>query len=106
MANQDNIGYAEREQGFEAIPIKLKMTGLPSLDEHIRDMFFMACYDLDRFRGFVLQSSFPDLFQVSADVAGEIKRDDQALLRFGISWLGSGFDLRKSIQVRDEVVGG
>lgn len=106
MQNQGNENYALLEQGFDQIPQKLKFTGLPALDRHIRDMFFMACYNLDRFRHYIFAGGFLRVFQVSPDTAEKIKRDDLALMQFGFNWLVNDFDLRKSMAVRDEVFGG
>lgn len=103
MKNQKNEGYAELETGFDQIQSQLKLTGLPSLDDHIKEMFFMACYDLDRFRRFVLDSGFIQAFGVSKETAQRIKQDDVALLQFGFKWLTGDFDLRKSMDIRDEV---
>ncbi len=103
MKNQGNEGYAELESGFEEIPAGLKLTGLPSLDQHIMEMFFITCYDLDKFRRYVFDGSFIKIFDISSETVEKIKNDDLELLKFGFRWLASGFDLRKSITVRDEV---
>ena len=50
-------------------------------------MFFMACYNLDRFREFVFGSSFLNKFQVEPEVVEAIRHDDEALLRFAYRWL-------------------
>jgi len=105
MRNQGNDVYEDLERGFREIPARLKLTGLPSLDDHIRDMFFLACYDLDRFRRFALHGSFLRAFGVNLETAAELKEDDVALMQFGFRWLGDGFDLRKSVELRDEVFG-
>jgi len=103
MKNQGVEGYAELEKGFDAIRKRLGFTGLPSLDEHIREVFFMVCYDLDRFRRYVFESSFLRTFAVPGETAGCIKHDDLALLQYGFQWLAGDFDLRRSMAVRDEV---
>ncbi|WP_245779823.1 YkgJ family cysteine cluster protein [Desulfoscipio geothermicus] len=103
MKNQGIEGYAKLEKGFAPIQTRLRFTGLSSLDEHIREMFFMVCYDLDRFRRYVFESSFLRTFAVSDETAGSIKHDDLALLQYGFKWLAGDFDLRKSMTVRDEV---
>jgi len=106
MENQANADYAELEREFAQIPEKLKFTGLPSLDKHIREMFYLACYDLDRFRRYVFDGSFINVFQVPEETVKSIKHDDLALLQFGFNWLSRGFDLRQSIKIRDEVFEG
>ncbi len=103
MKNQGNDNYRELEAGFKDIPDRLRLTGLSSLDSHIRETFFMACYDVDRFRRYVLESSFTRAFNVDQAAEESIRADDRALLRFGFHWLADGFDLRRSMAIRDEV---
>jgi hypothetical protein len=45
--------------------------------------FFMACYDLDRFREFVRSSGFSTTFDIDQATRDELLTDDMALLRFG-----------------------
>lgn len=105
MINQGNDHYGELETGFKDIPDRLRFSGFSSLDGHIRESFFMACYDLDRFRRYVLESSFLQAFEVDNATADRLRTDDLALLQFGFQWLSDGFDLRRSMEIRDEVFG-
>ncbi len=50
-------------------------------------MFTMASYNLDRFRTFVFESRFLDLFEVDAEVRKQLRCDEPALLRFAMEWL-------------------
>ncbi len=50
-------------------------------------MAFMAAYNVDQFRRFVLESSFFKRFQVKPDLRIRIKSDDVALLRLGLAWI-------------------
>jgi len=50
-------------------------------------MAFMATYNLDRFRDFVFQSTFLKRYRIKGSLRLKIKRDDAALLRFGIEWV-------------------
>ena len=47
----------------------------------------MACYDLDRFRRFVFESSFLDRFEVDETRAEAMREDDEELLEFAMQWL-------------------
>ncbi|MBT3218619.1 MAG: YkgJ family cysteine cluster protein [Proteobacteria bacterium] len=51
------------------------------------DMFFLAAYNLDRFRRFLFESSFLDKFDVEPEVLEAIKEDDYELMKFGFRWL-------------------
>jgi hypothetical protein len=50
-------------------------------------MAFMATYNLDRFREFVLHSTFLKRYKVKPDVLKKIKKDDVALMKFGFGWV-------------------
>lgn len=50
-------------------------------------MAFMATYNLDRFREFVIHSSFLDRYKVKSAVLKKIKAHDAELLIFGIDWV-------------------
>ena len=50
-------------------------------------MFTMASYNLDRFKIFVFESRFLDLFEVEPDLRERLRQDETALLRFAMDWL-------------------
>jgi Fe-S-cluster containining protein len=50
-------------------------------------MLYTACYDLDKFREFVFESTLLQRFDVDEDLVEEIRYDDEALLRFAFLWL-------------------
>ena len=58
-----------------------------ALTEKSKQMFFMASYDIDRFKRFVFDSSFLSLYPVDEATQEKIKNDEIALLQFGIKWL-------------------
>lgn len=64
-----------------SFPSNLKWT------EQTKAMFFMASYNIDKFREFVFESSFLQRYPVADDIQTQIKIDDVALLKFGIQWL-------------------
>ncbi len=51
------------------------------------DMFFMACYDLDRFRRFVFETRLLRLFVIDESRIEAMRTDDVELLDFGMQWL-------------------
>jgi uncharacterized protein len=50
-------------------------------------MFYMASYNLDRFRDFVLKSPFLERFDVDTATRERIASDDTALMLFAFDWL-------------------
>lgn len=50
-------------------------------------MAFMATYNLDRFREFVLGSSFLRRYRVQTIAINKVRRDDTALMLLGFAWV-------------------
>ena len=67
------------------------------------EMFFMACYNLDTFRRFLMESSFFDKFEVDDDTIDKIRNDDIELMKFGFRWLRFAFFGEKTLTVKKAV---
>jgi Fe-S-cluster containining protein len=50
-------------------------------------MFFMASYNLDRFRDFIFKTSFFDHFQADQKTRQRLANDDTVLMLFAFDWL-------------------
>jgi Fe-S-cluster containining protein len=57
--------------------------------EQTKKMFFLASYNIDKFREFVFESSFLKRYDVKQKDIEKIKNDEIALLEFGLKWLKS-----------------
>lgn len=57
------------------------------LTEQAKQMFFMVSYNLDKFRRFVIESSFLTRYPVDAETLESIKASEVELLKFGLGWL-------------------
>lgn len=66
-------------------------------------MFFAACYDLDKFREFVFESTLLERFDVDDDFVEEMRYDDEALLRFAFLWLRFSIFGETTMKVRPGV---
>lgn len=51
------------------------------------DMYYMVCYDLDRFRRFVFESSLLKRIEVDPKAERKMAKSDAHLLDFGYKWL-------------------
>ncbi len=67
------------------------------------DMFYMACYDLDRFRRFVFETRFLEVFEIDEARVDAIKTDDSDLLDFGIQWLRFALFRDRTMKLRKSV---
>ncbi|HDS00625.1 MAG TPA: YkgJ family cysteine cluster protein [candidate division Zixibacteria bacterium] len=75
----------------------------PELTPQKIDMFFLACYNLDKFRDFILHSTFLQKFDVEDDLLEKIKTDDEELLKFGFRWVRFALFGEKTIDIKDDV---
>ena len=70
--------------------ISMKQQIMPGkLEGPQKDMFIMACYDVDRFRKNILEEGLVTPDEMGAELYENIKTDDEALINFGLSWIGS-----------------
>lgn len=72
------------------------------LTEKQRQMFFMASYDVEKFRHFVFIGRFLQLFEVSEEEVMEFQADDRALLKLALKWLGFSLLGKPTLTLRKE----
>ncbi len=63
-------------------------------------MYHMALYDLDRFRRFVFDTRFLELFEVDEARVEALADDDEELLEFAIDWLSYSLFHEKRMKLR------
>jgi Fe-S-cluster containining protein len=64
------------------------------------EMFYMACYDIDRFRRFIFQTKFLQLFYIDEDRVEAMRGDDFELSDFAMQWLRFTLFHEKSLKIR------
>ena len=79
--------YNEMGEDFKAVTLHDRLLRGKELEPSQVEMFYMVCYDLDKFRRFLFESTFFDRFEVDEETRGKIKTDDVALMHFGFQWL-------------------
>jgi Fe-S-cluster containining protein len=63
-------------------------------------MFFMASYNLDKFRDFLFKSGFFNRFQIDPDLKEKLPNNDTTLMLFAFDWLKFSLFGEKSIQIK------
>ena len=92
----------ELEAGFrEIVTHPWFIGGTLQLDSKRLDMFFTACYDLDKFRTFVFESTFLERFELEPELVEKLREDDDELLRFAFRWLKLGLFGEPVLEVKD-----
>lgn len=67
-------------------------------------MFYTACYDLDKFRQFVMESTLLQRFDVDEDCVEELRYSDEALLGFAFHWLRFSLFGEQTMKPKAEVL--
>ncbi len=103
-AEQGLPEFDELARGWRQLVLKKKSCGpaigAPSLKS--RQLFFMACYDIDAFRAFVESEGFGKLFVLPEDERAMILSDDVELMQFAFRFLRQVLFGEQSIGLNDE----
>ncbi len=88
LAGQDVARHNQMNDRLMEI-MSLKNRIMPGrLDPGDADRFYLACYDLDTFRGRILEGDLLAGLVVPEGDLERLKVDDLALLDFGLAWIG------------------
>jgi Fe-S-cluster containining protein len=96
--------YDELARGWRQLVLKKKSSG-PSVGKPSKrslQLFFMTCYDLDRFREFVVSRGFNELYDLNTEETIEILGDDTKLMLFGFRFLRQVLFGENSIQLKQD----
>jgi Fe-S-cluster containining protein len=88
-AEQGLPEYDEAAHGWRQLILKKKSSG-PTIGKPSKrslELFFLTCYDVDRFRAFVASDGFSEIYDVPADELRAVLEDDVRLLQFGFRFL-------------------
>lgn len=99
--------YDEYSRGWRQMVLKMKSAG-PSIgtpSKLSRQLFFMASYDLDRFREFTRSAGFLEAYDLSAEELERLYTDDLALLQFGYRFLLQVLFGEQSIPMKADAYG-
>jgi len=96
--------YDDLARGWRQLILKKKSSG-PSIgtpSKRSLELFFMVCYDIDRFSQFVASEGFSDIYDLPAQEMKNILCDDVELMQFGFRLLRQVLFGEESIPLRKE----
>lgn len=96
--------YDDLARGWRQLILKKKSSG-PSIGKPSKrslELFFMVCYDIDRFSQFVASEGFSDLYDLPAEELKSILCDDTELMQFGFRFLRQVLFGEETIALRQE----
>lgn len=98
--------YDKHGHGWRQLVLKKKSAG-PSVGKPSKrslQLFFMACYDIDRFRIFINSDGFKQGFDISDEQYAIFNVDDVALLEFSYKFLKQVLFAEESIPLKEGAV--
>jgi hypothetical protein len=103
LKDQGIVEYNEMGEYFKDLTTHKYFTDGGNLPPKKIEMFFTTCYNIDKFRKFLFDSTFFDKFEVDDKTKAIIEKDDVELLKFGYQWLRFALFGEKTIKVKSEV---
>ncbi len=91
--------YDDMNRGWKEILFRRNLPG-QSLDEKKQKAFYMACYDIDRFRRFVFESKFLDMFDIDEKTIDKIRNDEIELMKFGFAYTKYVLMLEETLKLK------
>ncbi len=82
---QGVVEYDDHGRAWRQLVLKMKSAGpsIGSLSKTSLQFFFMASYDMDRFREFIKSEGFNATFEIDDELRQKLYEDDIELMRFG-----------------------
>lgn len=103
MTNQEVEPYEAMGESFKRLMLSEFWQKDEALPPEKVEMYIMACYDLDRFRRFVFESRFLEVFEVAEERVEALSTDDEELLDFAADWLRFTLFGEKTMRIRKAV---
>ena len=98
--------YNEMEKPFRKITTHPRFSQEKIQNPKIQEMCRMALYDLNRFRRFVLESRFLEVFHVDKEVVDRLKEDDLELMKLAYRWVEFGLISGETLKIREDIIKG
>jgi Fe-S-cluster containining protein len=93
--------YDDMNREWKEIQLRRHPFG-KNLDSNKQAQIYTASYDMDRFRKFVFESKFLDVFDIEKEQIEMIKADEIALMKFGFKYIKYLLMLEEALKVRKE----
>jgi len=93
--------YDEMNRGWKEIQLRRNPL-IKELDSNKQAQVYTASYDMDRFRRFVFESRFLDVFDIDKEEIEKIKTDEIALMKLGFKYIKYLLMLEETLKVKKE----
>ncbi len=102
MNDQQVEDYIEIGDLFKEISLHERFRSKRPMEPVKLEMFYTVCYDIDKFRDLVFNSTFFKRFKVSGEMKDKMMNDDVELLRYGFKFLRFSLFGEKTLDLQDE----
>lgn len=85
--NQGVDRYDEIDKEWKGLLLRKNLPGQRPLDESKQFQFYMASYDIDRFRKYIFESNFLNVFDIEEETVEKIRNDEMELIKFGVRYI-------------------
>lgn len=99
--DQGAAHWDEMNRQWKELLMRRNLPGQKGLDPKKQTQFFMASYDLDRFRRYVFDSRFLDVFDIPEDEVEAMKTDEMALMKFAFKYLKYLMMMEKTLKLKE-----
>jgi len=96
--------YDKKSEPYKEITLHKRLLEAKSIEPAKAHMFYLTCYDINRFRDLIFHSSFFNRFDIEPDVIKKMETDDEALLDFGYDWLRFSLFGEDTLRIKGEIV--
>jgi Fe-S-cluster containining protein len=103
LEDQGILEYNEMGESFKDISLHDFFQKGDPLDPDKMEMFYIVCYNLDKFRRFVFETSFLKSFEVEPELVESIRSNDVELMKFGFTWLRFALFSEPQMKIREDV---
>jgi len=104
ISSQGADVYNEKSKSYKDLTLHKFFQAGKDLGPSKDQMFYIALYNLDRFRRHIFEGRFLNTFNIEPDVIERIKTDDEALLEFGARWLRFSLFGEDTLTIKGEVL--
>ncbi len=99
--DQETDLYDEMNREWKEVQLRRNPL-IKELDSNQQAQIYTASYDMDRFRRFVFESRFLDVFDIDREEIEKIKTDEIALMKLGFKYTKYLLMLEETLKVKKE----
>ncbi len=95
----------EINRGWMELVMRRKSHGIQAtLSEQAQKMFFMTSTNLEKFKDFIFNSSFLDVYEIDQETLDKIQNDDIELLKFSYLYMASSIFGTQDLKIKEEKI--